>query len=177
MAPLLSFHEDRYLKKKYCDRVLSHITDNTLVKGSVGWSVARQCGCAIGCTVHAYAHNEYPEQLGLPVWLAHVEDTLHENASLAMSKVWPLLFLQSIPVGVDVDKIKMPFAELLVGKELISETFAANADCPLRDGLHDTFVIANPLGMSCIVEHLTYNNELAANKIAIDLVTLLENLR
>ena len=59
-------------------------------------------GCAVGCTLNAYQHAAFEWELGIPIELAHLLDTLHENTS---DKIWPtyaLQFLEAIPVGVDL---------------------------------------------------------------------------
>jgi hypothetical protein len=74
-----------------------------LVRG-MGWNGKK--GCAVGCTLEAYDHSRYPIELGLPEWVAHLEDKIFEGLPLKESKTWPLRFLESIPVGADIDAIK-----------------------------------------------------------------------
>src|SRR5580698_1547052 len=107
---MLSFHNNINVKNKYVDRVRAHIDADNLIRGT-GWKDGK--GCAVGCTLESYAHSRYPIELGLPEWLARLEDTLFENMSVEKSRTWPLLFLKTIPIGVSEDRfekeIKAPF--------------------------------------------------------------------
>ena len=58
--------------------------------------------CAVGCTLDVYDHSRYPVELGLPEWLAYLEDSIHEGLTLAQAKKWPARFLTAIKPGIDV---------------------------------------------------------------------------
>jgi len=77
-------------------------------------------GCAVGCSIESINrtkglsyktddHSKYPEIMGVPEWLARVEDAIFEGLSIKRSKVWPLEFTQAINVGLELDKIKPAF--------------------------------------------------------------------
>jgi hypothetical protein len=72
---------------------------DNLVRG-IGWENGK--GCAVGCTLEDYKHSRYETELGIPEWLAGVEDTLFEGMSVEKSKTWPEMFLSSIKVGDDL---------------------------------------------------------------------------
>jgi hypothetical protein len=103
---MLSYHNDISIKEKYVKRMQDHIAADELIRG-VGFESGR--GCAVGCTLNNYAHSQYPVELGIPEWLARLEDRLFENMSKKKSKTFPLLFLEAIKPGVDLEKIKAPF--------------------------------------------------------------------
>lgn len=117
MADLISFHNKKSIKAKYVARVQKHIRLDQLVHG-MGWDGTR--GCAVGCTLENYNHAAYETELGIPEWLARVEDTLFERMSLDKSKTWPDLFLQAIPVGVNLDQVRVPFVVILLKHTLKS---------------------------------------------------------
>lgn len=101
-----AFHDSQEIKDKYVTRVKHHIELDNLVRGT-GWSDGK--GCAVGCTLEAYNHEAYETELGIPEWLARLEDTLFERMSEEKSRTWPLRFLEAISVGADLEKVKAPF--------------------------------------------------------------------
>src|SRR3990167_5594668 len=103
---LLSFHGDPAVKEKYLARVRAHQTADEIVQGYY-WENGK--GCAVGCTVHGPSHVAYENELGIPEWLAWLEDGLFEDMSAKDAKGWPLAFLEAIPVGSDLWKVPYLF--------------------------------------------------------------------
>jgi hypothetical protein len=101
-----AFHNDPLIKQKYLERVRMHRAADNLIRGT-GWDGHR--GCAVGCTLEDYNHQKYETELGIPLWLAKVEDTLFEGMSHDNAMAWPERFLVSIKPGVELDKVKAPF--------------------------------------------------------------------
>ncbi|MDE2588758.1 MAG: hypothetical protein KGL95_03735, partial [Patescibacteria group bacterium] len=85
---LIAFHGKEEIKNKYVSRMKAHIEADELIRGT-GWDGKR--GCAVGCTLNRYDHACYQNELGLPEWLARLEDTLFEGMSKEKSKIFPLL--------------------------------------------------------------------------------------
>ena len=112
---LQAFHNDPKIKEKYLNRVIAHQKADRLIRG-ITWEDGK--GCAIGCTLEAYDHSRYPIELGIPEWLARVEDTLFEGMTKKKSETWPKIFLKSIPVGVDLEKVKVPFVVIILEHSL-----------------------------------------------------------
>ena len=112
-----SFHNDPEVKKKYLDRVIFHQKADHLVRGQ-GWEDGK--GCAVGCTLENYNHAAYEKELGIPEWLAQVEDTLFEGMSEEKSRTWPEKFLEAIPIGVDLEPVKAKFLCVLLRHTLKS---------------------------------------------------------
>lgn len=112
-----AFHNDLAIKKKYLERVCFHQKQDNLIRG-IGWSNGK--GCAIGCTLENYNHKQYEIELGIPEWLARVEDILFENMTLEKSKTWPEQFLFAIPTGAILEKIKIPFIIIILISTLMS---------------------------------------------------------
>jgi hypothetical protein len=103
---MISFHGNQEIKDQYLARVRAHAAADEIIKGFY-WENGK--GCAIGCTIHSSNHKDYETELGIPEWLAWVEDKIFEGLAKALAKQWPERFLFSIPVGVDLDLIKVPF--------------------------------------------------------------------
>jgi hypothetical protein len=91
-----SFHGDDAIKQKYLDRVRKHRELDNIIQGT-GWEDGK--GCAVGCTLENYDHYSYPIELGLPKWLAHLEDRIFEGLPGEEAMFWPEQFLSAIPVG------------------------------------------------------------------------------
>jgi len=104
---MLSFHNDPAIKQKYLDRLKHHMEMDNIIQGT-GWENGK--GCAVGCTLENYDHSRYTIELGLPVWIAYLEDRIFEGLENKKSKFWPYNFLNSIPVGVDVEIVKHKLA-------------------------------------------------------------------
>lgn len=123
--PLLAYHNDPLIKAKYLMRIQKHMDADDLIR-SVGWYDEK--GGAVGCTVEAYDHSKYPIELGIPEWLAHVEDTLFEGMSLEKSKTWPRDFLDAISPGDDLNRVKVPFLIVVLTSALGMQESNTNFD-------------------------------------------------
>ena len=99
-----TFHNDPAIKAKYLARVRAHRLADNLIQGTA-WRAGK--GCAVGCTLESYDHQRYPIELGLPEWLAHLEDHIFEALPSAESQLWPEQFLETIPVGVEESRLAM----------------------------------------------------------------------
>ncbi len=116
-----SYHNDQKVKDKYVLRMQKHIEMDELVQGT-GWDIYDTKGCAVGCTLNSYDHDGYVTELGLPIWLAHLEDNLHEGVSQEYAKTFALNFLQAIPLGLsdsDFNKINAKFLILIMQDNLV----------------------------------------------------------
>ena len=122
MQELKAFHNEKSIKLKYVKRMSDHIKADELIHGE-GWKDGK--GCAVGCTLNRYDHACYQNELGLPEWLARLEDSLFENMSIEKSKTFPLLMLQAIPIGVNLDKTyhKMQIYILELAKQNVKAEF------------------------------------------------------
>jgi hypothetical protein len=112
-----AFHNDEKIKSKYLDRVVAHQKADNLIRGK-GWENGR--GCAVGCTLEEYDHAKYETELGIPAWVASLEDILFENMSEEKSRTWPEEFLKAVNVGADLEKTKTPFVIFLMQENLKS---------------------------------------------------------
>ena len=101
-----AFHNDQKIKDFYLNRVIEHKRADEIIQGKY-WENGK--GCAVGCTIHGSDHYAYELELGVPAWLAIVEDRIFEGLSKEEAKEFPEQFLTAIPVGVDLEQIKIPF--------------------------------------------------------------------
>ena len=110
-----AFHSNPKIKETYLARVMAHQKADEIIQRET-WDGKR--GCAIGCTLHSYSHKAYETELGIPEWLAKLEDKLFEEMSTKYSKSWPADFLREITPGSDLNKIKIPFLIFIVESAL-----------------------------------------------------------
>ena len=156
MPVLLSFHNDPQVKARYLQRVRQQAQANEIVKGRY-WDGGK--GCAVGCTIHGADHGEYEAALGLPRWLAWLEDTLFEHLPPGRARSFPAEMLDAIPVGKDLDHVKEQFLlflleenvqrvrELNLGSPVKSRVLAALSQCrrcydAIQDGKIDRAKLA-----------------------------------
>lgn len=123
---MIAFHGQQAIKDKYIARVRAHREADNLVRGQ-GWENGR--GCAIGCTLEAYDHSLYPTELGIPEWLARLEDKLFENLPIEDSQAWPERFLEAIRPGADLEKVKAPFLIFVLKSALQKFDHSKFPDC------------------------------------------------
>jgi hypothetical protein len=100
-----AFHNKSEIQKEYLDRVIAHSKADEIIKGKY-WEDGK--GCAVGCTVHSSSHRAYETELGIPMWLARMEDRIFEGLPSARAKKFPLEFLSAVNLGADLEKIKIP---------------------------------------------------------------------
>ena len=126
---MLSFHNDPKIKKKYLDRVIAHQKADEIIKGKY-WEGGK--GCAVGCTIHSSNHNAYEQELGIPEWLAKLEDTIFEGLPNDKAKKWPQEFLKAIKVGVDLEPVKWEFCAFIL-KENIERVLILKIEDSLKE--------------------------------------------
>ncbi len=115
MSQLLSFHGDKKIKQLYVSRLKAHAKADELIKGRY-WEDGK--GCAVGCTIHSNQHKAYETELGLPEWLARLEDKIFEGLSNNEAKKFAVDFLLSIPIGKNLDKVKWQFCSFVLKDNL-----------------------------------------------------------
>ena len=95
-----AFHNKPEIKQKYLKRLKEHEKADEIIHG-VYWQ--RGKGCAIGCTIHSGNHSSYETELGIPTWLAYLEDSIFEGMDNGAAKEFPRRFLSAIKVGAAID--------------------------------------------------------------------------
>jgi len=111
MTTLKTWHSDPDLKARTMARAATHIAADLLRHGETGNVIGGERGCSVSCTVGTYDHGRYPDELGLPVWLAQLQDRIYESLPVderGLDINWTLDFLGAVPVGIDADRALAP---------------------------------------------------------------------
>lgn len=119
-------------KDELLNELKKHQKLDAFIQGTYGKENGTFKGCAVGCSIYSLRtltgenldfsnHKLYPEHLGIPEWLAILEDKIFEGISVKRSKTWPVEFIEAIHEGADLEKIKGPF--LIKVLESCYETF------------------------------------------------------
>lgn len=118
------------LKADFLDQLRWHVEQDRLIKGTYGDTVDGEWrGCAVGCSIHSLAklrgaklntadHKLYESMLGIPAWLAWLEDSLFEGLPDVEAKFWPIRFAEAINVGADLEPVKWRFLSYLIRDNL-----------------------------------------------------------
>ena len=114
---LISFHNDPKVKDKYVKRLEKHHELDQIIQGKT-WGPDTQQGCAVGCCLEKYDHKAYETELGLPEWLARLEDTIFEGLPAKDAPKFAVDFLTSIPVGVNLDRVKWQFCSFILKENI-----------------------------------------------------------
>jgi hypothetical protein len=112
---MISFHGKQEVKDFYVKRMEQHAKADEIIKGQY-WEDGK--GCAVGCTIHSSDHAVYQTELGLPEWLAILEDKLFEMQCNSDAKIFAVEFLQAIPVGVNLEPVKWQFCAFLLRENI-----------------------------------------------------------
>lgn len=123
---MLSYHNDENLKKLIVCEMRKHQEQDQFVKNTYGREEGGKFnGCAIGCAIDSinialgkrYSicdHKVFEEALGIPEWLAHLQDSFFEVLPIGENSQFAVDFLESIPVGVNLGPVKYNFCEFLM---------------------------------------------------------------
>src|SRR3990167_2899616 len=130
---MLTFHNNHKIKEKYLSRIEAHFLADEIIKGKY-WEGGK--GCAVGCTIHSSNHLAYETKLGIPEWLARLEDLLFENLPSDKAKLWPKKFLEAVPVGVDLQPVRWKFCAFIL-KENINRVLLLEISDVLKDQVVD----------------------------------------
>jgi len=140
----LTYKSDPKLKTMFVKEMELHRKADDFLKGTYGTMRGKKWkGCAVGCGVKSlnqklgkkYStsnHKAYETELGIPEWLARLEDTIFEGLPLEDSKKWPVQFSKAIPVGKDVTKVKWQFCVYLL-KENIERVLELDISDELKE--------------------------------------------
>jgi hypothetical protein len=125
-----AFLDDTKLKKDFVAEIKKHQEADQILQGTYGEGSGKSWkGCAVGCSVHSlnalkgksYATNKhavYETELGIPEWLAKLEDTIFEGLPTELAKKWPLRFSKAIPVGADLEPVKWQFSAFILSRNI-----------------------------------------------------------
>ncbi len=115
---LVAYHGQQDLKNRVLALLAEHREQDKLAKGHY-WEAGK--GCAVGCTLESIRriegektigwsnHALYERYLGVPVMLAHLEDSLFEALDNGTSQRWPERFAAAIRPGADLSMVGPKF--------------------------------------------------------------------
>jgi hypothetical protein len=103
-ATLISFHGDPEIKNAHTAQLKAHHDADEIVQGQY-WENGK--GCDTGCSFHSSDHGQWPVQLGIPVQIGRLRDTIFEGLPNARAKDFPLACSMATPVGVNLDRVWM----------------------------------------------------------------------
>ncbi len=143
---LLSYKNDPKIKESLYKRMNQHIIADELLQGATGQN---NKGCTVWCALnngdisYGYRHDKFPEILGLPEWLARLQDTVFEGLSVEESKKFSLAWIDAIPVGKDLTKVKYQFLKwVLKDGEYNTYQHLREQDKPATDKVYALLVRA-----------------------------------
>lgn len=146
---LQSYLNDPELKKAFVAEIIKHRKADQVIKGTYGDNEHPEKGfCAVGCSIHSLNkilkkktstnnHKAYESLIGVPEWLAHLEDTIFEGLPDEEAEKWPEQFAKAIPVGVDLDPVKWKFSAFIL-KENIERVLTLNISDDLKKQVVDS---------------------------------------
>jgi hypothetical protein len=123
-------YEATITKTEFVRELKKHQKADDFIRGTYFNSTSGK-GCAVGCSLESVSrlkklkfsfddHTLYEKHLGIPEWLARVEDTLFEGMTEERSKTWPVEFAEAIHPGADLEKVRVPFIVMLLEHTLQS---------------------------------------------------------
>lgn len=145
---LQAYLNDEKLKKDFVKEIKWHQDQDKILQGTYGeGSNDDWRGCAVGCSIHSLnrmkgkeystsRHDIYEKELGIPEWLARLEDTIFEGLPVEEAKKWPLKFSRAIPVGANLDPVKWKFCAYLL-KENIDRVLSLDISDDLKKQVVD----------------------------------------
>lgn len=113
---MLSYHNDPTVKAKYVARFAGHRAADEVVQ-KIGFDEGR--GGFVGCTLDAYDPERFPIELGWPLWLAYLADTIFEGLLKNEAPAFGADLLAAVPVGVDLEQVRIPFLVALLRRNLV----------------------------------------------------------
>lgn len=147
MESLKSYHGDSNLKFLVISEMERHRVADQFIKGSYERSDGVFKGCAVGCTIDSInkilgksynynSHEAFEETIGVPTWLAYLQDRIFEGLPCGEDSQFAVDFLSSIPIGIDLNCIRNKFFSFLMGENI--KLVRGLSD--LTDELRDQFV-------------------------------------
>ena len=129
---VISFFGDQCLRDAVVERVREHQRLDQIAQ-QIYWDGSK--GCAIGCVLHGDQHLAFEQQLGLPVFLAYIDEHIFERLPLEEARAWPLRFIEAVPVGVDLELVFPRFMHWLLSDPNGMRQYANAETLPIIDSL------------------------------------------
>jgi hypothetical protein len=99
---MIAFHGKQEVKDFYLARAKAHFAADEIVHGQY-WEDGK--GCAVGCLIHSNSHSQLAKEINIPIEMAFLIDRLFERMSNVTAKSFPVRFIESIPVGAELDGV------------------------------------------------------------------------
>jgi ribosomal protein L12E/L44/L45/RPP1/RPP2 len=126
----MNAYEGIITKKEFVKELKTHQKADNFIRGTF-FNEDTGKGCAVGCSLKSISrlknikmslsdHSRYPALLGIPEWIARLEDSIFEGMSEDMAKSWPVDFASAIKTGADLDKARIPFLLVVLKSSLKS---------------------------------------------------------
>jgi len=133
---MLSYHNDENLKALVVAEMKNHQKKDQFIKGAYEKLNSKFKGCAIGCTIDSVnkifgrsyktsEHKVFEEALGIPEWLARLQDSFFENLPVGDNSQFAVDFLSAVPTGVNLEPVKWKFCSFIL-KEGIDRILLQN---------------------------------------------------
>ena len=160
---MLSYHNDENLKILVVSEMKKHQEQDQFIKRSYGTVNGKFKGCAIGCTIDSLnivlgksydtsRHDVLEEAIGIPVWLARLQDVLFENLPNRENSQFAVDFLDAIPVGVNIEPIKWKFCAFIMKENIERVLKLPNLSDELRKQVLDALRVVLNLHTNAINE-------------------------
>ena len=132
MTELTAFHGKPEIKQKYLARLEEHHRLDHIVQGVRFEKNGETRGCAIGCTLDKYDHQAYETELGIPIWLALLEDCIFEGLPAKVAPQFAVDFLTSIQPRANLEPVRHRFCVFLM-KDNIKRVSVLKLEAKLKD--------------------------------------------
>ena len=122
MTALRAFHNDASIQEGFIREIRWHEDQDRIVQLTYGEACTAENfrACAVGCSINSMArlygkkfctssHKLYEELIGVPEWLARLEETIFEGLPEEDAKLFPRQFAEAINLNADLEKVKAPF--------------------------------------------------------------------
>lgn len=151
---MLSYNNDENLKKLIVYEMRKHQEQDQLVKDTYCLEEGGKFkGCAVGCAIDSINialgkrylnsdHKVFEEELGIPEWLAHIQDSLFEALPIGDNSQFAVDFLEAIPVGVNLEPLKWKFCAFLMRKNIERVLTFSKISGEIRDKILITICVA-----------------------------------
>src|SRR6188768_1895204 len=117
---MLSYHNDKNLKNLVVGEMKKHQEQDQFIKGAYEKLSGKFKGCAVGCTIDSInkilnksyttnQHKVFEESIGVPEWLARLQDSFFEDLPYGENSQFAVDFLAAIPVGINLEPVKWKF--------------------------------------------------------------------
>jgi hypothetical protein len=116
-----TFKNNPQLKKDLLRELRKHRKADEIIQG-VYWEDGK--GCAVGCSIQSLKdikhkdfdnadHSLYETELGLPEWLAQLEDRIFEGLPNGKARNFPIDLIAAIPVGIGKKQMDIVYHKFL----------------------------------------------------------------